>query len=240
MIAHRGASRAEPENTLRAFELAISQGAQMIELDLQLTREGHVIVLHDDTLDRTTNLKGRADQMSFDEIRRADAGKGERVPSLKETLELARGRVRLYLEIKDERAGLETLRLVRQMGCEDEVMLASFNIELMKQLGEEVNDLELGIIIGHRTIDPRVRWRESFPWLALRRVNYHVLSVWAEICFSELVTRIQQQHRRVYVWTVDSEEAYARFIARGVNGICTNRPDRLIAYLNQIAAETQA
>ena len=231
VIAHRGASLVEPENTLRAFELAIRQGAQMIELDLQLTRDQQVIVLHDETLDRTTNFKGRADEMSFDEVRRADAGKGERVPSLRETLELARGRVRLYLEIKDARAGLETLRTVRQLHGEDEVMIASFNLELMQQFGREVSDLELGIIIGHQTVDPRVRWRETFPWLALRRINYHVLSVWDEICFSALVTRIQQQRRRVYVWTVDGEAGYARFVARGVNGICTNRPDRLIAYL---------
>jgi glycerophosphoryl diester phosphodiesterase len=240
VIAHRGASRAEPENTLRAFELAIRQGAQMIELDLQLTRDGHVIVLHDETLNRTTNLKGRADEMTLDEVRRANAGKGERVPSLRETLELARGKVRLYLEIKDARAGAETLRIVRAMNCCDEVLLASFNVELMKWIGDEVSDLELGVIIGHRTVDPQVRWREAFPWIALRSINYHVLSVWDEICFSVLITKIQKQRKHVYVWTVDSEEAYARFIARGVNGICTNVPDRLIAYLNKTTAEIQS
>lgn len=233
IIAHRGASVAEPENTLRAFAAAIRQGAGMIELDLQVTRDGQVIVLHDETLDRTTNMTGRAEAMSFAEIRRADAGKGERVPSLQETLDLARNRVRLYLEIKDARAGAETLRIVRAMNCENEVMIASFDSELMRTLGREVQDIELGLIIGQQTFDPRVRWREAFPWLAFRAINYHVLSVWDEICFSAVVTHMHKRHKRVYVWTVDSDDDFGRMIARGVDGICTNVPDRLLAYLQQ-------
>ncbi len=233
MIAHRGASVSEPENTLRAFAAAIRQGAEMIELDLQVTRDGEVIVLHDNDLKRTTDRTGRVDQLTFTEVREADAGKGERVPSLKETLELARGRARLYLEIKDARAGAETLRIVRMLNCRAEVMIASFDLELMKWLGETVKDLELGLIIGNWTLDPQVRWREAFPWIALREINYHVLSVNVEMCFSYLVERMQRERKRVYVWTADSEAAWARLIARGVDGICTNVPDKLVAYLRK-------
>ncbi len=233
VIAHRGASVVEPENTLRAFAAAIHQGAEMIELDLQVTRDGQVIVLHDDDLNRTTDRSGRVDHLTFSEVREADAGKGERVPSLKETLELARGRARLYLEIKDARAGAETLRIVRMLNCRDEVMLASFDLDLMKWLGETVSDIELGIIIGNWTLDPQVRWREAFPWLALREINYHVLSVNVEMCFSLLVDRMQKEGKRVYAWTADSEPAFARLLTRGVDGICTNLPDKLIAYLNK-------
>src|SRR5215831_14848652 len=168
VIAHRGASAYEPENTLRAFDLAIRQGAQMIELDLHVTCDNHVVVIHDPTLDHTTNLTGRVDRLTLAEVRRADAGKGERVPTLDETLDLTLGRVRLYLEIKDPRAAGETLRVIRARRCQDEVMLASFDLALMSRLGEEVRDIELGLILGTGTLRPAVRWREAFPWRALR------------------------------------------------------------------------
>src|SRR5438046_917747 len=95
VIAHRGASAYEPENTLRAFALAIEQGAQMIEMDLHATQDGQVVVVHDFTLDHTTNLTGRVSEQTLADIKYADAGKGERVPTLDETLDLTLGKVRL-------------------------------------------------------------------------------------------------------------------------------------------------
>jgi glycerophosphoryl diester phosphodiesterase len=233
VIAHRGASVAEPENTLRAFDLALRQGAQMIELDLQMTRDGHVIVLHDDTLARTTNMRGVVAEMNLDEVRQADAGKGERVPTLKETLELVRGRARLYLEIKDARAGAETLRIVRSLNCLDEVLLASFDTLLMQRLGDEVHDVELGVIVGLPSLNADLlRWRETFPWLALRAINFQVLSVQYELCFGFVVEKMKGKGKTLYVWTVDDERGFESMLARGVDGIVTNMPDKLISYLN--------
>lgn len=234
IIAHRGASGYAPENTLRAFALAIEQGAQMIELDLHLTRDNRVVVMHDPTLDHTTNLRGRVAHLTLGEIKRADAGQGERVPTLEETLELTRGRARLYLEIKDPRAANETLRLIRVQHCQTEVMLASFDIELMRRLAQEVCDIELGLILGNRTINPRVRWREAFPWRALRSINYQVLCMRVELCFDYLARRVRADGKRLYVWTANHEKQFARMTRLGVDGIVTNYPDRLRAYLARL------
>lgn len=233
IIAHRGASAYEPENTLRAFDLAIGQGAQMIELDLHVTADNQVVVIHDPALDRLTNLKGRVDRMTLAEIKRADAGKGERVPTLDETFDLTMGKVRLYLEIKDPRAALPTLQIIRGRQCQSQSLLASFDIELMRRLGEEVRDIELGLILGNATFNPMVRWREAFPWLALRRINYQVLCMQVELCYGYLAARARANGKKLYVWTVDKEKQFARMISMGVDGIVTNTPDRLIAYLNQ-------
>lgn len=233
IIAHRGASAYEPENTLRAFDLAIGQGAQMIELDLHVTADNQVVVIHDPALDRLTNLKGRVDRMTLAEIKRADAGKGERVPTLDETFDLTMGRVRLYLEIKDPRAALPTLQIIRDRQCQSQSLLASFDIELMRRLGEEVRDIELGLILGNATFNPMVRWREAFPWLALRRINYQVLCMQVELCYGYLAARARANGKKLYVWTVDKEKQFARMISMDVDGIVTNTPDRLIAYLNQ-------
>lgn len=233
VIAHRGASAYQPENTLAAFALAIDQGAQMIELDLHRSRDNHVVVIHDETLNHTTNMKGRVDQLTLAEIKQADAGKGERVPTLDETLDLTMGKVRLYLEIKDPRAAAETLRIVRARRCQDEVMLASFDIELMRRLGEEVRDIELGVILGNETLNPVVRWREAFPWIALRRVNYQVLCMQVELCFGYLARRTKASGKRLYVWTADEDRQFAKMIERGVDGIVTNKPDCLIEFLKR-------
>lgn len=233
IIAHRGASAYEPENTLRAFDLAIGQGAQMIELDLHVTADNQVVVIHDPALDRLTNLKGRVDRMTLAEIKRADAGKGERVPTLDETFDLTMGKVRLYLEIKDPRAALPTLQIIRDRQCQSQSLLASFDIELMRSLGEEVRDIELGLILGNATFNPMVRWREAFPWLALRRINYQVLCMQVELCYGYLAARARANGKKLYVWTVDKEKQFARMISMDVDGIVTNTPDRLIAYLNQ-------
>jgi glycerophosphoryl diester phosphodiesterase len=233
VIAHRGASAYEPENTLRAFDLAIRQGAQMIELDLHVTCDNHVVVIHDPTLNHTTNLTGRVDHLTLAEVRGADAGKGERVPTLDETLDLTLGKVRLYLEIKDPRAALPALRIIRERRCQSQVMLASFDIELMRGLGEEVRDTELGLILGNATLHPMVRWREAFPWLALRRVNHQVLCMRVELCYGYLAARARANGKKLYVWTADAEKQFARMLSIGVDGIVTNTPDRLVSYLKK-------
>ena len=232
VIAHRGASAYQPENTLAAFALAIEQGAQMIELDLHASRDNHVVVIHDETLDHTTNLTGRVDQLTLAEIKQADAGNGERVPTLDETFDLTLGKARLYLEIKDPQAAAETLRLVRARRCQDDVMLASFDIELMRRLGKEVRDIELGVILGNETLNPIVRWREAFPWIALRNINYQVLCMQVELCFGYLARRTKASGKRLYVWTADEDRQFAKMIERGVDGIVTNKPDRLVAFLD--------
>lgn len=231
VIAHRGASADEPENTLRAFQRAIEQDAQMIELDLDQSADGHVIVMHDATLERTTNLRGRVAELSLAEIRKADAGKGERVPTLDEVLDLTLGKVRLYLEIKEARAAANTLKTIRARRCETDVMLASFDLALMKQLGEEVNDMELGLILGTPSLDPRVRWREAFPWRAFKSYNYQVLCMQVELCFGYLARGRTATGKRLYVWTADDERQFAQMQALGVDGIVTNRPAKLKAWL---------
>jgi glycerophosphoryl diester phosphodiesterase len=231
VIAHRGASGHEPENTLRAFELAIRQGAQMIELDLHLSKDRRVVVIHDDNLSRTTNRSGKIAKKTLVEIREADAGKGERVPTLEETIETARGRAELYLEIKDAGAGAETVRVVRDLGFTDHALIASFDLKLMRELRDEVNDIRLGLIVGVPTLNPFSLSRESIPWGLARRLNFDVLSIESVLCQAMLLDRVKRDGRKLYVWTANDEKAFERITARDVDGIVTNYPDRLVKYL---------
>ena len=165
VIAHRGASAYEPENTLRAFDLAIRQDAQMIELDLHITLDHQVVVIHDPTLDHTTNLRGRVDQMMLDEIKRADAGKGERVPTLDETLDLTMGKVRLYLEIKDPYAAEETLLAINDAIdrlAKDEPEAAAV-VKLRYFAGFTIEETAAAMNISVRTVNRH--WTYAKSWL---------------------------------------------------------------------------
>ncbi len=231
VIGHRGASGHEPENTLRSFEAAIRQGAQMIELDLHLTRDSHVVVIHDEDLSRTTDRSGRIAARTLTEVRQADAGKGERIPTLEETIDLARGRAELYLELKDPGAAAETVRRVRQQGFSRDVLLASFDLNLMRRLRQEVDDMRLGLIVGVPTLNPFSLTRETIPWALARRLNFDVLSIETVLCQARLVEQVRREGRKLYVWTANNEKTYERIVAFDVDGIVTNYPDRLVRFL---------
>ena len=106
----------------------------------------------------------------------------------------------------------------------------------MRRLGEEVRDIELGVILGNETLNPAVRFREAFPWIALRRVNYQTLCMQVELCFGYLARRVKVGGKKLYVWTANDEKQFARMTAMGVDGIVTNFPDRLRDYLGHHSA----
>jgi len=107
IIGHRGARGLEPENTMRSFRKALELGVDYIECDVHMTKDGHIVLMHDHTVDRTTNASGPVNSFTFDEIRKLDAGEGEIIPTLGELLDLARGKVKLHIELKDETAPLQ-------------------------------------------------------------------------------------------------------------------------------------
>jgi len=229
--AHRGSSGHEPENTLRAFELAIAQGAQMIELDLHLSHDDHVVVIHDDDLEGSTDRSGLIASLTLAEIRKADAGKGERVPTLQETLELARNRVQLYLELKGAGVAESAIQAVREFEMLDQVLFASFDMALMQQLGSDHRDLRLGLILGADSYDPLVRFREQFPWIAYRDFNYQFLSLHVRLCRRQSIETAQKSGKQVFAWTANTEREFSKLTSRGVDGIVTDFPDRLVAFV---------
>ncbi|WP_051009233.1 glycerophosphodiester phosphodiesterase [Thermaerobacter subterraneus] len=164
--AHRGGRARAPENTLSAFRQAVAAGVDMVELDVQLTADGEVVVLHDAELGRTTNGTGRVRDRRWDELSRLDAGawfgaryRGERVPTLAEVLDWARGRVYLQIELKPYGADATLLcervvELVRQRDMQDQVMLLSFDHHVLRWCKEMAPDILTGAICQARLIDP--------------------------------------------------------------------------------------
>jgi glycerophosphoryl diester phosphodiesterase len=222
LYAHRGASVEAPENTLAAFALALEAGADGIEMDIHLSADGVPVVIHDDTLERTTDGLGPVGAWTVAGLSALDAGSwfapefaGESVPTLEETLRLLGGRLRLNLEVKEPRAGLAVLKLLRAYPQADAV-ISSFDYGVLVQLRQAVADLPLAVL--HSSGNWRVALARAE---ALQACAFHPQ---ADQISRPLLAACRCLQLPVFPWTVDSA-SQARSLARtGVAGLFTNDP----------------
>lgn len=246
IIAHRGDSAAHPENTLAAFAAALEVGAELVELDVQLTRDGHVVVIHDPTVERTTNGRGAVGELTLVELRALSAGypavfgdafSGERVPTLAEALHFLRGRARTVIEIKRESAagphadaddGIEALTLaeVHRAGVQREVALVSFGTE---------------VLLRCRRLDPQVPRGHLFHRVSADELLAAAAAVQADIVLPEkglldagLCARIRAAGLHVATWLVDDPAELPALLEYDLFGIGTNHPGRLLEALSAI------
>lgn len=225
IIAHRGASADAPENTLAAFELALRQQADMIELDLQPTADGEIVVFHDDD---TSRWNGRADpvaRLTLAEFRQLDI-RGERVPTLAETLDWARNAgMPLNLELKQPGMAARCVQLLREFKMVDQVIVSSFFPQALRELRAVDPAIARGYLMGIRTYRPDVRLREFWPFVALRRIGaaawhpYHGLPG-----LDWVLPKVRRAGYQVNVWTVDDPDRLRALAALGASGLITNTP----------------
>ncbi len=233
IIGHRGARGLEPENTMRSFRKALELGVDYIECDVHMTKDGRIVLMHDHTVDRTTNSSGRVNNFTFDEIRSLDAGKGERIPTLQELLDLVRTpfaqaffkglRVKLHIELKDEAATEPTVRLVEKNGMEGEVFLTSGNTETLRQ----VRRLNPSISTEHIFGEPPDDAIERALSVGAKRVSCHISHL-----TGEFVRKAHENGIQVIAWTPNTVEEAKKAIECSVDLICTDRPDIVVKSLS--------
>ena len=236
-VAHRGASGSCPENTLIAFQKALEIGVDEIELDLHSTRDGHLVVMHDADVDRTTDGTGAIAELTLAEIKALDAGssfggqfRGERVPTWEEALDLVQGKVGLNVHLKeggnpDGNFERKVARVLQDFGMVDDSILAC-------------SDESAGIFAG---IDPRIECRifraRRTPEEYLRKsveMGLRTMQPGRDITTPGYVRKAHAAGRIVHVFYADTPEDMRAFIEIGVDGILTNYPERLKAVLAEI------
>ncbi|MBM3943927.1 MAG: glycerophosphodiester phosphodiesterase [SAR202 cluster bacterium] len=237
VIAHRGASAYAPENTLAAFDAALALGAREAEMDVHLTRDGHAAVIHDATVDRTTDGSGPVASLALAQLQALDAGTcfspefiGQRVPSLDEVLARYKGRLRLHIEIKPNSATLARLvaDLVREHGMAADVSVISFRHGLVRLVHGYAPDISLGLL-ARSPDDKTVR-------LALE-TGAAVYARAASLTGAR-VRRLHGKGLSVVAWDVPDERVMARALDGGVDGIALDFPDWALAYLKHSFPET--
>ncbi|MFC1715709.1 glycerophosphodiester phosphodiesterase [Candidatus Poribacteria bacterium] len=216
IIGHRGARGLEPENTMRSFQKGLELNVDYIECDVHMTKDNHIVLMHDHTVDRTTDGNGPVNSFTFDEIRRLDAGKGERIPTLQELLDLARGKVKLHIELKDETATEATVGMVEENGMEREVFLTSGNTETLRR----VRELNASIPTEHIFGNPPEDAIERALSVGAKRISCHISHL-----TSELVQKAHESNIEVIAWPPNTVEEAKKAMECNVDLICTDRPD---------------
>ena len=222
IMGHRGAPADEPENTLRSFARALAAGVAAVELDVQLTKDGRLAVIHDETLERTTNGRGPVRDFTLAELKRLDAGRGEPVPSLAEVFDLVQGKAALVVELKQPEAAGALLDFFQERRCFEAAMVVSFWHPAVKALKEAEPRLDTGVLMVGCPADPAGLARAARAGtLAL---NFRYVS-------RELVDSAHQEDIKVMVWNIDDPETLEPYLALNLDAICTNRPGEIVDYL---------
>ena len=230
VFAHRGASAHAPENTLAAFELALAHGANGVELDVKLSADGEVVVIHDATIDRTTGEKGHVSKLTLAALRELDAGsffseefRGEKIPTLAEVFETIGRRTLINVELTNyatPRDGLanKVCDLVKRFGLEERILFSSFLSSNLKRTRGLLPDVPRGLLALGGWMG---WWARSF---GFNFGDYQALHPNLEDVSPRQVARVHRLKRRVLVWTVNTSDDMRRLISWGVDGIFTDEP----------------
>jgi glycerophosphoryl diester phosphodiesterase len=231
VVGHRGAMGHCPENTLASFERALDLGADWIELDVHLSRDGELIVIHDETLERTTNGHGLVREHTLSELRALDAGDGQCIPTLPEVLSFARGRGTVVdIEIKNAPIfyqGIEeaVVQAVRDARMVDDVIVISFDHAAVKRVKELEPRLATGVLYACRPTDGGIGLARAARADAL-------LPHWAYVTHDD-VARAHAEDLSVAPWASSDPKVLRHLVDCGVDAIGTNHPDVLRDVLAQ-------
>ena len=236
VIAHRGASGYAPENTLASFRKGLEMGAEMLELDIHLSRDGEIVVIHDHSLDKTTTGSGYVKDHTVKELKQFDAGKrfdayrGERIPLLQEVFDLVQKRAALAIEIKNcpilypdiER---KLVRLIEKNDLVAQVIVIAFYHPSLKVIKQSNPAIRTGILYVGGLVEP---------WAAAATVEADALHPHYEYVLPEMVAAAHQRGYLVHPWTVNKPAEMAQQISYGVDGITTNYPDLLVKSVRNV------
>ena len=226
IIAHRGDKTHAPENTLAAFKLAAEKGADAIEFDVQLTADRHVIVIHDQTIDRTTNGTGRVSRLALTDLRDLDAGawfseqfRGERVPTLDEVFEKVEKHLYMNVELKNYGTPYDDLvtkvvEQVKKHGVQDRILFSSFLALNLRKARLLMPEVPRGLLTMRGWLG---FWGRSFGWHG----DYFALHPNLADVNSRLIDRVHATGKRVHVYTVNTEKDFMKMIGLGVDAIFT-------------------
>lgn len=238
VFAHRGASGYAPENTLEAFALAGEQGAQGIELDVQLTKDGEVVVIHDETIDRVSTGKGAVRDYTLEELRRFSFHnhkkeyEGVQIPTLREVLEQVKpGGMEVNIELKTgiywyPRLEEKTVELVKAAGMENRVIYSSFNHYSVQKILELDAEAETAYLYSDVLLNVE-NYAKNTGVCGLHPAVYHLK-------MADFLESYRRSGLKVRVWTVNDEADMRQFIEKDLEAVITNYPDRALRVRDEV------
>lgn len=241
IFAHRGVSSKAPENTMAAFVKCLDEGVHWFETDVESLKDSTLVIMHDDSVDRTTNGSGRLADMTFDQVRRLDAGawfssayRMERVPEVLTVIDFVNDTsMSVDLEMKPQTGSLEARKayvetmaeMVSRVKDASKVIVSSFMVELLEEFGQLQPDIELAYIIDRAASRADLQGRIE----AAQTVGAKALNIEFDGLTEAVVSAIHQAGLEVNVWTVNNVDDAKELSDWGVDGVFTDHPGELIA-----------
>lgn len=225
IVGHRGACGYEPENTLRSFKRALDDGVSMIELDVQLCASGELVVMHDLTVDRTTNGHGKVALLPYTKLLTFDAGMGEHIPLLTEVIDMIHGRAIINIELKGPLTAHPVAELLKKYVTEkgykySDFIVTSFDHYAVREFAELCPDVKRGVILEAHPIGHAE---------CAERAHAHYIIVYYETVNAEFVADAHARNIQVFAYTVNSVEIANELTKIGVDGIFTNYPNLFLS-----------
>lgn len=237
IIAHRGFSGITPENTLISFQKAIECGADYFELDIHKTKDDSIVVIHDESIDRTSSndMKGEIAEMTYSELNAVRVGfskefgdkyKNEKIPTLREALELAKGKIKVCIEIKVYDVEKEVLNIVNDLGVNDEVIIFSFYYPVLAKFRELDKNIPILFLVNNADI---------MILDSARAIGSNAIGSGNGTAVTrEFLDIAHNNGMEVWIWTVNDEDEMQKFIDIGIDGLITNFPDKALNKLTII------
>ena len=220
-VGHRGAAGHAPENTLEAIQKGIALGVDFVEIDVRRTADGVLVALHDATVDRTTNGKGRVDRLYLRDIEKLDAGNGQHIPTLEKVLMAAAGKAGLLLELKIRGAARQTVETVREHGFKNAVIYASFlhdELTHVRAVDPEASLMMLFRGVSHPSVARAIQYGASYVGLRHDKAT------------RPLVDSFHRADVLVFVYTANISREIQYALSLDVDGVISNFPERIAAH----------
>lgn len=233
IVAHRGASGYAPENTIAAFDKAVEMKADYIEIDVQRSKDGELVIIHDTTVDRTTDGTGEVKDLTFEQLRALDAGsfkgeqfKGEKIPTFDEILDRYHGKTGILIELKapelypgiEESVAQELKERNLDHPQNEKIIIQSFNFESMEKMNELLPKVPIGVLTSSQADASEQALKEFSAYADYFNPSYGIVS-------EDLVEQVHSLGMKISSWTVNSQETADFLLSMDVDAIITNYPD---------------
>jgi glycerophosphoryl diester phosphodiesterase len=223
VIGHRGACGYEPENTILSFKKALQLGVDIIEFDVRKSLDGKLVIIHDATVNRTTNGTGAVADMTFEQLRKLDAGKGQQIPTLQEVLDFVERKVRVNVEIKAVDAVSELANIVHDYITKKgwrptDFLISSFHFSALQEFHQLMPTIQLMLLFS-KIPNNRLELVHSIP--------VQMVAISAVSISKKIVDQMHSNNISVIVFTINDPKEIEHMKDLGVDGICSNYPDRV-------------
>ncbi|MBC8214478.1 MAG: glycerophosphodiester phosphodiesterase [Candidatus Marinimicrobia bacterium] len=222
-ISHRGAVEFAPENTLTAFKKAVELGANAIECDVHGCKSGEIMVIHDETVDRTTNGSGLISEKTYDELRKLNAGSREKIPTLLEVLDIVEKSILVNIELKNKNIIHSVCKLVNdQINLQnysfDKFLISSFSSVVLRVISDFYPSIKTGLLVEHYNLDAKNEILYLQPYAVC--IDFQCVT-------KGIVEQVHELGSKILVWTVNDYKDIKRMKSLNVDGIFSDYPNRL-------------